>query len=371
MRTRLLGSVTPHENAARKGAWKRCAGQALAAVVAMLLFWAPETWAQDVTGFYKGRNINLIVGYGPGGGYDVYGRLIARHIGRYIPGQPNVVVQNMPGAGSLVATNYLYRIAPKDGSVFGTFARNMPLIGLIGNKNSVQFDPVRFSWLGTSASFVNDAYVLLVRKSSAVQSVEDLRKPGGPVLTIGSTAEGASSDILPAVLRDLLGLNIKAISGYTDSGHLFLAIDRGEIEGRMVGLSAVKSNKPDWLKPDGPMRVLLAVGSKSRHREYPDVSLLSELAKGERDRKIVEAIELPYQLARPFAAPPGVPAERVRALQAAFLAVHKDRQLLADADKLGIDISPMSAADVLEIIRKVADTPPDLFKAIEKLIENR
>jgi tripartite-type tricarboxylate transporter receptor subunit TctC len=347
-------------------------GRILAAAgLAASLWVAPASKAQDAEGFYKGRNINLIVGYGPGGGYDVYGRLIARHIGRYIPGQPSVVVQNMPGAGSLVATNYLYRIAPKDGSVFGTFARNMPLLGLIGSKQSVQFDPMRFTWLGTAASFVNDSYVLLARKSSAVQSVEDLKKPGGQALVIGSTAEGASSDILPTVLRDLLGFNIKAVSGYTDSGQLFLAIDRGEIEGRMAGLSAVRANKPEWLKPDGAMRVLVAVGSKTRHSDYPDVPLARELATGERERRIVEAIELPYQLSRPYAAPPGVPADRARVLQAAFLAVHKDKQLLAEAEKIGIDISPLGAAEVLAIIRSVADTPPDLFKAIEKLIENR
>ncbi len=326
---------------------------------------------QGVENYFRGKTLNLIVGYGPGGGYDVYGRLIARYMGRYIPGQPNIVVQNMPGAGSLVATNYLYRIAPKDGSVFGTFARNMPLMGLLGSKQSVQFDPLRFTWLGSAASFKNDAYVLIARKSSGVQSIEDLRRPGGPTLVIGSTAEGASSDFMPVVLRDLLGLNVKAVSGYTDSGQLFLAIDRGEIEGRMVGLSAIRSNKPEWLLADSPMRVLVAVGSRTRHPDFPNVPLASELARGDRDRKLVEAIELPYLLSRPFAAPPGVPTDRARALQLAFVAVHKDKQLLADAETIGVDISPVSAAEVLEVIRRVAETPPDLFKAIERMIASK
>ncbi len=325
--------------------------------------------AQEATGFYKGKQISLIVGYGPGGGYDVYGRLVAKHIGRLMPGQPAVVVQNMPGAGSLVATNYIYRIAPKDGSVFGIFARNMPLVGLIGNKQNVKFDPLHFTWLGSSTSFINDAYVLLVRKAAAVNTLEALRVPGGAPLMIGSTSEGASSDAIPHVMRELMGLNVKAISGYTDSSQLFLAMDRGEVDGRGVGLSAVRANKADWLLPDGPMRVLVAFGRNARHPDYPDVPIAQELAKGERERRLIEAIEVPYKISRPFAAPPGVPIERAKALQSAFLAVHKDKQFLIDAEKAGVDISPLGASDVLDLIRRVAETPPDMLRAIEKLIE--
>lgn len=341
---------------------------AMLLLVALLLATGMAS-AQETGGFYKGRQISLIVGYGPGGGYDVYARLLAKHMGRYLHGQPAIIVHNMPGAGSLVATNYLYRIAPKDGSVFGTFARNMPLVGLIGNKQNVKFDPLHFTWLGSSTSYKNDAYVLMVRKTAAVQSLDDLRRPGGPTLAIGSTAEGASSDAMPTVMRDLMGLNIKAISGYTDSGQLFLAMDRGEIDGRTVGLSAVRSNKPDWLKPDGPMRVLVAFGRDTRHPDYPDVPIARELAKGDRERLLIEAIEVPYKLSRPFAAPPGVPAERAKLLQAAFMAVHADKQFLADAEKAGIDISPIGASEVLALIRRVAETPPDLLRSIEKLIE--
>ncbi len=332
---------------------------------------ASAATAQDAGGFYKGKQISLIVGYGPGGGYDVYGRLLARHIGRFIPGQPHVVVQNMPGAGSLVATNYLYRIAPKDGSVFGIFARNMPLVGLLGTKQNVQFEPTRFTWLGSSSSLGNDAYVLLLRKAAEVNTVEGLLRPGGPTLVIGSTAEGASSDAMPTVMRELLGFNIKAISGYTDSGQLFLAMDRGEIDGRTVGLSAIRSNKPDWLKPDGPMKVLVAFGRDTRLKEYPDVPTARELAKGDRERRLIEAIEVPYKLSRPFAAPPGVPADRAKILQAAFVEVHSDRQFLQEADKAGLDISPLFAAEVLDLIRKVAETPPEMLRSIEKLIEGR
>ena len=136
-----------------------------------------------------------------------------------------------------------------------------------------------------------------------------------------------------------------------------------------VGLSAIRSNKPDWLRSDGPMRVLVVIGRDTRHPDYPDVPIARELAKGERERKLIEAIEVPYKLSRPFAAPPGVPADRARALQAAFMAAHQDKQFLADAEKAGIDISPIGATEVLDLIRRVAETPPDLLRSIEKLIE--
>jgi len=342
---------------------------AWACLIAVLIAGTAIAKAQEAKSFFYGKQISLIVGYGPGSGYDVYGRLVAKHIGRFLPGQPSVVVQNMPGAGSLVATNYLYRIAPKDGSVFGIFARNMPLVGLLGNKQNAKFDPLHFTWLGSSTSFANDAYVLLVRKSAAASSLEALRKTGGVPLVIGSTSEGASSDAIPHVMRELMGLNVRAISGYTDSGQLFLAMDRGEIDGRTVGLSAVRAIKAGWLSPDGPMRVLVAFGRSVRHPEFPDVPVAQELATGERERRLIEAIEVPYGISRPFAAPPGVPQERARALQTAFMAVHRDKLFLADAEKAGVDISPINSAEVLDLIRRVAETPPDLLRAIEKLIE--
>ena len=184
--------------------------------------------------------INLIVSYGPGGGYDVYARVLASHMSRHIPGNPNIVVQNMPGAGSLRGANYIYNVAPKDGTVFGTFARNMALIGLLKTNQNVQFDPAKFTWLGSSSTLANDAYMLIVRRDAKVKSVEDARRAGGPPIILGSTAEGTSSDAMGILLREWLGFNVKVIPGYTDSGVLFLAIERGEVEGRTVGLSSVK-----------------------------------------------------------------------------------------------------------------------------------
>jgi tripartite-type tricarboxylate transporter receptor subunit TctC len=333
------------------------------------LLLASAAQADDVADFYKGKRVNLIVSYGPGGGYDVYARVLARHMGRHIPGNPAIVVQNMPGAGSLRGANYIYNVAPKDGTAFGTFARNMALLGLIKTGQNVQFDPEKFTWLGSSSSFANDAYLLILRKDAKVKSVEDARKPGGPPMVLGSTAEGASSDAMGVVLREMLGFNVKLIPGYTDSGVLFLAIERGEIEGRTVGLSAVRSNKPDWLKPGGLARVLVVFGHADRFAEFPDVPTAQELARTPEDRKLIEILEVPYTLSRPYAAPPGVPEDRARALQKAFLETHRDPAYLADTRKLGIDVSPIGGDEILKLIDGISKMPADELKKVAKLIE--
>src|SRR5262249_29468216 len=206
----------------------------------MLALAANSARADAVEDFYKSRQLNLVVGYGPGGGYDVYARLIARHFGRYIPGNPAVVVQNMPGAGSLRAVNYLANAAPRDGSVIATFSRDMPLLGILGNPN-VRFDARTFTWLGSSSSYGNDSYLLFTRADAQVKSIAEARRGGGPPLVLGGTGEGASGNDVVSVLRDALGLNLRLIAGYPDSNALFLAVDRKEIDGRCVGLSAVQA----------------------------------------------------------------------------------------------------------------------------------
>ena len=200
----------------------------------------------------RAKTVTLVVGNGPGGGFDVYGRLLGRHIGRYIPGHPNVVVQNMPGAGSLLAANYLYNVAPKDGTTFGLIARNMPLLGLLGDNSNVRYDPRKFTWLGSSSNFSNDAYVLIVRKDGAVKSIEDARGPGGSLLLLGGTADGGSSSDVPRILHDTIGLNMKLIVGYRDSAAIYFAMENGEVHGRTNELSSLRSSRPNWLAPDSP-----------------------------------------------------------------------------------------------------------------------
>jgi tripartite-type tricarboxylate transporter receptor subunit TctC len=341
----------------------------LAVALLALAALTPQARADAVSDFYKGKRLNMIIGYGPGGGYDTYGRVLGQHLGKHIPGNPTVVIQNMPGAGSLKAANYIYAVAPKDGTAIGIFARNMPLLGLLKTDQNVQFDPRKFTWLGSSSSFANDAYLLLTRKDATVKTVEDARKPGGPPLLLGTTAEGTSSDAMPVVLRDMLGFNIKSISGYTDSGQLFLAMERNEIEGRTVGLSAVRANKPDWIKPDGMMQVLVVFGRATRHPDFPNAPTARELARNDKDRALITVLEVPYTLSRPFVGPPDIPADRAKALQEAFMATHKDPEFLRDAERLGIDVSPIDGNAVLKLIDDISKTPPDQLKSIEKLIE--
>jgi len=344
------------------------AAAAVFALASPLALWATLAQADAVTDFYKNKQINVIVGYGPGGGYDIYARLLARHIGRFIPGNPNVIVQNMPGAGSLRAVNYLYNIAPKDGTTFGLFSRNMPLIGLLGGNPNAQFDPRRFTWLGSTSSFVNDAYILIVRKDAPVKSIDEARRQDLPALVLGGTAEGASGNDVPIILRDTIGLHVKQVVGYPDSTAIFLAIERGEVHGRTVDLSSVKSVKPEWLRPDSGFRVLVQFARTTRHPDFPDVPTARELAKNEAARALIELTELPYTLSRPFAAPPDVPLERANALQRAFLEVHGDARYLEEAARLRLDVSPIVGDQVLQAIDRIAKAPPELLEYVRKLL---
>src|SRR5450631_42860 len=341
----------------------------IAVAAALVLAGAPAR-ADGVADFYKGKVVSLVVGYGSGGGYDVYGRLVATHLGKYIPGNPTVVIQNMPGAGSLRSVNYLYNTAPKDGTVIATFARDMPLLGIIGHNPKVRFDPRKLTWLGSSSSYANDAYLLITRKDAAVKSIADARAPGGPPLVLGGTAEGATGNDISTVLRDALALNIRLITGYPDSNALFLAADRKETDGRFVGLSAVSSSHPEWLKPDSGMQVLLQFARVARHPQFPDVPTARELARDDRARALIALAELPYRLSRPFAAPPGLPPDRAKALQAAFLAVHQDPQYLDEAQRLKLDISPIGGDEVLAAINGIAGAPPDLLDYMKKLLSD-
>jgi tripartite-type tricarboxylate transporter receptor subunit TctC len=339
---------------------------AVAALAAATLI-APHARAEAVADFYRGKQLNVIVGYGPGGGYDVYARLLGRHIGRHIPGQPTVVVQNMPGAGSLRAVNHLYNVASKDGTTIAHFARNMPLMGMLGSNPNVQFDARKFVWLGSSSSFLNDAYILIVRTDAPVKTIDEARRAGGEPLVLGGTAEGATGNDVPIILRDTIGLNVKQVVGYPDSGALFLAMERGEVHGRTTDLSSVKTIKPDWLKPNSGFHVLVQFARATRHQDFPDVPTARELARNEAARALIELTELPYKLSRPFAAPPGIPPDRAEALQAAFMATHKDPQYLEEAARLNVDVSPVTAAEVTHSLERIENAPPQLIEYLRKL----
>ena len=218
-------------------------------------------------------------------------------------------------------------------------------------------------------AIANDAYLLFTRKDAAVKSIADARKPGGPPLVLGGTGEGATGNDISTVLRDALGLNIKLIVGYPDSNALFLAADRKETDGRFVGLSAVSSSHPEWLRPDSGMQILLQFARLTRHPQFPDVPTARELAPDARARALIELAELPYRLSRPFAAPPGLPPDRAKALQAAFLAVHQDPEYLDEAATLKLDISPIDGNGGAGARSKgIAGSPRDLLDYIKKLL---
>jgi tripartite-type tricarboxylate transporter receptor subunit TctC len=329
--------------------------------------------AQDaLEAFYNGRQINLIVGYGPGGGYDLTGRLVARHIGRFIPGRPSVVVQNMAGAGSLRAANYLYGAAPKDGATFGVFGSDIAMIGLVGANPAAQFDARRFTWLGSSSSFRDDAYVLIVRADAKSPSLTEARRPGGAPLVLGGTGEGARDADVPKILRDALGLNIRQVLGYHDSPSILLAVERGELEGRTFDFSAVRTARPEWLRPNSAFNVLLQFARMTRHPELPDVPTARELVRDDDARALIAFAETPLlTMARPFAAPPGVPHERAKALREAFLAVHRDPLFLEEAEKLGLDISPVDSNQVLLGIDRLARAPTAVLAYMKQLLARR
>jgi tripartite-type tricarboxylate transporter receptor subunit TctC len=339
-----------------------------AAVLFASLALAPHARADAIADFYKGRTVTLIVGYGPGGGYDLFARLMARHLGRHIPGNPTVVVQNMPGAGSLRATNYLYTVAPRDGATIGSFARDMPLLAILKTNAAAVFDPRRFTWLGSSSDFSNDAYLLMVRKDAPVKSIDDALRPGGPPIVLGGTAEGTTGSDVPLVLRDTLGINIKLVSGYPDNGAIFLAVDRGEVNGRTADLSSMKSLRPEWLLPDSKMHALVQFARAARHPEFADVPTARELAHDRDARALIELAELSYKISRPFAAPPGVPADRAKALQLAFMAVQSDPQYRDEAAKLRLEISAIGSREALDVIDRIATAPSSVLDRLRKLI---
>lgn len=340
---------------------------AFALLLAMIATGA-SAYAQGVGDFYRNRQLQIVVGYGPGGGYDVYARLVARHIGKHIPGNPGTVVQNMPGAGSLLSVNYLANTAPRDGSVIGTFARDMALLALLGGNSNVRFDPRKLTWIGTPSSAGDDAYLMFARKDAKLKKIEDATRQGGGVeLVLGGTGEGAAGNDWAVMLRDAVGLNIRLIAGYRDSSALFLAVERGEIDGRSLDYSAVKSSRPHWLTPDSPVRVVLQFGRDTRHPDFPDVPLARDLTTDPAVLALIDLAEVSNTLSRPFAAPPEMPADRTRALQEAFMAMCKDPEFLAEADKLRVDVSPVSGPDVLRLIERLAASPQSVLDHMKKI----
>lgn len=309
------------------------------------------------------QQMRLIVGYGPGGGYDAYARVISRHMGKYLPGSPNISVQNMPGAASLRATNFIYGSAPKDGSVFGTVSRDIGLIGLSGDNKSVRIDPLDFTWLGSASSYEDDSYLFWVRTSVAANMKDAVS--GKREIVVGVTGEGSEFAVFA---REALKLPIKIVSGYPDSNALFLAIERSELDGRFVGLSAVRASQNSWVSNDTKVKPLVQFARRTRHVAYPDVPLARELPLASDDRALLDLIELPFALSKPYIAPPNLPAPAAKALQDGFSQAMKDRELLQEFDRIGADVSPIDAAEIVKMLKTIQSAPEDVKARMRALM---
>jgi tripartite-type tricarboxylate transporter receptor subunit TctC len=331
-------------------------------VAAAALVLAPATmaWAQSPADFYKGKTVELYVGYSAGGGYDVYARMIARYIGKHIPGNPTVVVKNLDGAGSLRLANNLYNAMPKDGTVFGTVARGAAFDPLLGNK-AAQFDASKFSWIGSANDEVS---VCVAWHTAGVTKIDDVFTKE---LIVGGTGPSADTDQFPRIVNGVLGTKMKIVTGYPGGNDVSLAMERGEVQGRCGwSWSSVVSTRKDWY--DSKKIHVLVQLSLSKHPDLPDVPLILDLAKTPEQKQILTLVFARQALGRPFLAPPGVPQDRVDALRKAFMDTMKDPEFVAEADKAKLEITPISGEEVQKIVVEAYKTDPAIAKKTAELL---
>jgi tripartite-type tricarboxylate transporter receptor subunit TctC len=317
--------------------------------------------AQSPAEFYKGKTVDMMIGYSVGGGYDVYARLIARYMGNHIPGNPTVTPKNMEGAGSLRLANWLYNVANKQGTVMGTIGRGTGFDPLFGNK-SAKFEGKRFNWIGSANDEVSVCVVWNGR--TKVTKFDDLLTTP---INVGGTGAAADTDQFPRVINGVLGTQMKIITGYPGGNDVNLAMERGEVDGRCGwSWSSVISTRAAWLK-DKKITVLMQL-SLEKHPDLPDVPLITDLAKTDEQRAILRLIFARQALGRPFLAPPDVPADRVAALRNAFMATMKDKAFLAEAEKAKLEITPIAGNVVQKLVDEIYATPPDIVKKAADLL---
>jgi tripartite-type tricarboxylate transporter receptor subunit TctC len=321
--------------------------------VAGLSFLAGSAQAQSVEEFYKGKSINLAIGFSAGGGYDLYARHLARYMGKHIPGNPTIVPQNMPGAGSLRAANFIYTAAPKDGTAFGLFARTTGINPLL--ESGATFDSTKFSWLG---SVTDDVSLCITWHTTGVKTWQDfITKP----TALGGEGPSSEPDVFARLYKNVFNAPIKLVSGYPGTNEIVLAMERGEVDGLCgISWSTIKTRHAGWLK-DKKINLISQAAFK-KVPEIGDVPLVIEQTQDKEKQQILKLFLAAQEMARPFAAPPGIPADRKAALVAAFDATMQDPEYLADAKKLELDVNPVSGKTIADLLTEVYATPKEVLK---------
>jgi tripartite-type tricarboxylate transporter receptor subunit TctC len=325
----------------------------------LLLLTTPVA-AQPGGDTFAAKSVAMIIGFGPGGGYDLWGRTVGRHIGRHLPGAPNVIPQNMPGAGSYAAASYIFNIAPKDGSVLGIIARDAAL-GPLSGATGARFDPTKLSWIGTPTKETN---VCVAYHTSQVKSVLDLYDKQ---LIVGDTGPGTGTRSYPKALNELLGMKFKLVGGFPASSDVFLAMERGEVEGICESLDSIKIRRPDWI-PTRKISILFQGGAEP-NPELDGVPFVLDLALTGEQRQALEFLYAGQGIGRPFVAPPDLPPDRLKMLRDAFKATMTDPAFVAEAQKSKLDLEPEDGDHLAVLIAKIYATPKPIVDKITSMIK--
>ena len=323
-------------------------------------------FAQSPAEFYKDKTLTFYVGLSAGGGYDVNARLVARHIGKYIPGNPQVIVRNMPGGGGLVMTNFVANVANKDGLHIGAPQRGIPFEPLLGDHSNAKFDAVKLNWIGSANT---DTSVAVVHKRTGVKTWQDLRTRDTDVIVAG-TGIGTESVTVPYILRNLLGFKYRVIAGYPGGSEMNLAMLRGEVDGRgTFSWTSLKPHLKEWVD-SGEIVILYQQGLR-KHPDIPNIPLVMELTDDPEIKKVLTVQFTAFELGRPYFLPENVPADRVAAIRNAFNMVMKDKDLLADADKLNQEVNPFTGEEMQKVLGEVYATPKNLVERLANATKSK
>ena len=336
------------------------AARRTAGAVAVSLFVTPAAHAQSAETFYKGRTITIFSGFTPGGSYDFYSRLVARHLGRHIAGQPGIVVQTMPGAGGLNAANHLFNLAPKDGTAIGILSQTLAVEEAMGAPR-IQYKSAAFNWIGRIASTVE---VTVTWNPAKVTTIDEARTH--PLL-LSTTGPGSALNSYPRVLAHAGGFNFKLVSGYKGSTDALLAMEKGEVEGSGTTWNALKINRRQWL--DEKKINILVQYTRKRAADLPDVPAAVELGRSAQDKALLDFYMSGAEVGRSFLAPPGVDAQRVGELRAAFDAAMKDEALITELKRANAEFSPMTGADLHRLVLDTLAVKPDVAAQVKQVLQ--